>query len=158
MAREIITDELWNLIQPLLPPLKPRRFRYPGRKPVENRGALTGIVFVLRTGIPWEDLPKEMGCGCGMTCWRRLRDWQEAGVWDDIHQMLLNKLRAADKLDWSRTAADSSSVRAVFGGTRSAQTPRIEGKAERSTTSSSMDKERRWPRRSRAPMRLTSLN
>lgn len=158
MAREIITDDLWSLIKPLLPRRKPRRFRYPGRKPVEDRAALTGIVFVLRTGIPWEDLPKELGCGCGMTCWRRLRDWQEAGVWDDIHQMLLNELHAADKLDWSRTAADSSSVRAVFGGTRSVRTPRIAVKAERSTTSSSMDKAHRWPRRSRAPMRLTLLN
>ena len=87
MAREIVTDELWTLIEPILPPPKRRRFRYPGRKAVENRAALTGIVFVLRSGIPWEDLPKEMGCGCGMTCWRRLRDWQEAGVWDDIHQV-----------------------------------------------------------------------
>ena len=158
MAREIVTDELWALIEPILPPRKRRRFRYPGRKPVENRAALTGIVFVLRTGIPWEDLPKEMGCGCGMTCWRRLRDWQEGGVWDDIHQMLLNKLHAADQLDWSRTVADSSSVRAVFGGTRSARTPRIAARAERSTTSSSTDKARRWPRRSRAPMPLTSPN
>ena len=158
MAREIVTDELWELIEPLLPRAKRRRFRYPGRKPVENRAALTGIVFVLRTGIPWEDLPKEMGCGCGMTCWRRLRDWQEAGVWDDIHQMLLNKLHAADQLDWSRTAADSYSVRAVFGGTRSARTPRIAARVERSTTSSSMDGARRWPRRSRVPMPQTSPN
>jgi transposase len=158
MAREIITDELWVLIEPLLPPAKPRRFRYPGRKPVDNRRALTGIIFVLRTGIPWEDLPKEMGCGCGMTCWRRLRDWQEAGVWDDIHQMLLNKLHAADKLDWSRAAADSSSVRAVFGGTRSVRIPRIAARAERNTTSSSMGMARRWPRQSPVPMPLTSRN
>jgi len=116
MAREMVSDELWGLIEPILPLPKPRRFRYTGRKPIENRAALTGIVFVLRTGIPWEDLPKEMGCGCGMTCWRRLRDWQVAGVWDDIHHVLLNHLREADRLDWSRTAVDSSSVRAVFGG------------------------------------------
>ena len=158
MAREIVTDELWELIGPILPPLKPRRFRYPGRKPVENRAALTGIVFVLRTGIPWEDLPKEMGCGCGMTCWRRLHNWQEAGVWDDIHHVLLNELHQADKLDWCRTAADSSSVRAVFGGTRSARTPRIAARAERSTTSSSTGAARRWPKPSRAPMPLTSRN
>lgn len=116
MAREIVTDELWALIEPILPPPKPRRFRYPGRKPIDNRATLTGILFVLRTGIPWEDLPKEMGCGSGMTCWRRLRDWQQAGVWDDIHQVLLNKLHEADKIDWSRTVVDSSSVRAVLGG------------------------------------------
>ena len=158
MAREMVTDELWALIEPILPPPKRRRFRYPGRKPVENRAALTGIVFVLRTGIPWEDLPKEMGCGCGMTCWRRLRDWQEAGVWDDIHQVLLNQLRQADKLDWSKVCVDSSSVRAVFGGTRSGRTPRIAAKAERNTTSSSTDTAHRWPSRSRAPMPLTSPN
>ena len=100
MAREILSDELWSLIEPILPPPKPRRFRFPGRKPVEHRTALTGIRFVLRTGIPWEDLPKEMGCGCGMTCWRRLRDWQEAGVWDDIHQVLFNKLREGDTIEF----------------------------------------------------------
>lgn len=157
MAKEIVPDDLWSLIEPILPHPK-RRFRYPGRRPVDNRRTLTGILFVLRTGIPWEDLPKEMGCGCGMTCWRRLRDWQEAGVWDDIHQVLLNKLHQADKLDWSNVCVDSSSVRAVFGGTRSAQTLRIAAKVERSTTSSSTDTARRWPRRSRGPMLLTSPN
>src|SRR5438128_11999096 len=72
MARPLVSDELWEALRPLLPPPKPRRFRYPGRKPVDDRKALTGILFVLKTGIPWEDLPWEMGCGCGMTCWRRL--------------------------------------------------------------------------------------
>jgi len=158
MAREMVRDDLWGLIEPILPPPKPRRFRYPGRKPVENRAALTGIIFVLRTGIPWEDLPKEMGCGCGMTCWRRLRDWHEAGVWDDIHHVLLNHLREADRLDWSRVAVDSSSVRAVFGGRRLGRTLRIVPKMERSTTSSSTGMAHRWPVPSRAPMPQTSLN
>ncbi len=81
MAKPLLADDLWELIQPLLPPAKPRRFRYPGRKPVGDRDTLTGILFVLKTGIPWEDLPVEMGCGCGMTCWRRLHDWNAAGVW-----------------------------------------------------------------------------
>ena len=81
MARPLLSDELWEVIEPLLPPPKKRRFRYPGRKPVEPRRALTGILFVLKTGIQWEDLPLEMGCGSGITCWRRLRDWQRAGVW-----------------------------------------------------------------------------
>lgn len=158
MAREILSDELWSLIEPILPPPKPRRFRFPGRKPVEHRAALTGILFVLRTGIPWEDLPKEMGCGCGMTCWRRLRDWQEAGVWDDIHQVLLNKLREGDKIDWSCMIVDSSSVRAVFGGRKPARTLRIAGKTDRSITSSSTDTGRRWPRRSPAPIHTMSHN
>ena len=125
MAKPILNDELWELIEPLLPPAKPRRFRYPGRKPLDNRKALTGILFVLRTGIGWEYLPQEMGCGSGMTCWRRLRDWQKAGIWDKIHRALLNKLREAEKIDWSRAVVDSASVRALLGGQKPAQTPRI---------------------------------
>ncbi len=95
MARAILSDELWALIEPLLPAPKPHRFRFPGRKPIENRLALTGILFVLKTGIPWEDLPQEMGCGSGMSCWRRLRDWQQADVWQKIHEVLLAKLNQA---------------------------------------------------------------
>src|SRR5207237_863854 len=81
MAKPLVSDALWDLIRPLLPPVKPRRFRFPGRKPVvDDRKALTGIPFVLKTGIPWEDLAIEMGCGWGMTCWRRLQAWQQQGV------------------------------------------------------------------------------
>jgi transposase len=116
MAKPLVNDELWEQIQPLLPPPKPRRFRFPGRKPISDRQALTGIVFVLKSGIPWEMLPKEMGCGSGMTCWRRLRDWQEAGVWQKLHELLLAQLREADQIDWSRAVVDSASVRAVGGG------------------------------------------
>ena len=79
MAKPILDESLWQLIEPVLPLPKPRRKKYPGRKPISNRQALTGILFVLKTGIPWEYLPQELGCGSGMTCWRRLRDWQEAG-------------------------------------------------------------------------------
>ena len=116
MAKPLVDDELWQLIQPLLPPPKPRRWRYPGRKPLTNRQALTGILFVLKSGIPWEMLPKEMGCGSGMSCWRRLRDWQEAGVWQKLHELLLAKLRQRDRIDWSRAVVDSASIRAVGGG------------------------------------------
>ena len=116
MGKPLVSDELWELIQPVLPPPKPRRERYPGRKPLSDRRVLTGVVFVLKSGIPWEMLPQEMGCGSGMTCWRRLRDWQEAGVWQRLHQLLLSKLRAADQIDWSRAVVDSGSVRAVGGG------------------------------------------
>jgi transposase len=125
MAKPILDDELWALIEPLLPAPKPRRRRYPGRKPIEPRKALTGILFVLRTGIGWEHLPQELGCGCGMSCWRRLRDWTVAGVWDKIHRVLLERLHGADRLDWSRAVVDSSSVRAVFGGVKPVRTPRI---------------------------------
>lgn len=128
MAKPILDDALWALIEPLLPEAKPRRFRYPGRKPIGNREALTGILFVLISGVPWEMLPQELGCGSGMSCWRRLRDWTAAGVWQKIHSVLLDRLRQADKIDWSRAVIDSAPVRAVFGGTRPAQTPRIEAK------------------------------
>ena len=115
MARAILDDRLWQLIEPLLP-AHPRRKRFPGRKRIDDRRCLTGILYVLRTGIPWEYLPLEMGCGSGVTCWRRLREWQEAGVWDRLHQLLLAKLQAAEKLDWSRVAVDSSTIRAVGAG------------------------------------------
>ncbi len=114
MARQLVTDELWELIEPLLP-VRPRRFRYPGRWPTEPRKALAGILFVLKTGIPWEDVPQEMGCGCGMTCWRRLHEWKEAGVWDKIHEILLAKLREANKINFTRAVVDSASLRAVGG-------------------------------------------
>jgi len=132
MAKPILDDELWKLIEPLIPKKK-RRFRYPGRKPVTDRTVLTGILFVLKTGIGWEHLPKEMGCGSGMTCWRRLRDWQKAGVWDKIHHILLNKLRKADKIDFSRAVVDSASVRAILGGKKQAQIPQIDAKMAAST-------------------------
>lgn len=132
MAKQIINDELWEIIKPLIPKKK-RRFRYPGRKPVSDQAALTGILFVLKTGIGWEDLPQEMGCGSGMTCWRRLRNWQKAGVWDKIHRTLLNKLREVDKIDFSRAVVDSASVRAVFGGRKLVQIPQIAAKTARNT-------------------------
>jgi transposase len=127
MARELIPDELWDIIEPILPPPKPRRYRYPGRKPMERRAALTGIIFVLKTGIPWEYLPQEMGCGSGMSCWRYLRDWQKAGVWQKIHEVMLAQLNASDKIDWTRAVADSSTVRALMGGRKSVRIPRIDG-------------------------------
>jgi transposase len=127
MAKPLLDDMLWGLIEPAIP-VKKRRFRNPGRKRLDHRASLTGILFVLKTGIPWEDLPQEMGCGCGMTCWRRLREWQKAGVWDRIHRVLLNHLRGADRIDFSRALIDSSSVRAVLGGRKPVPIPRIAGK------------------------------
>ncbi|HZZ27745.1 MAG TPA: transposase, partial [Pirellulales bacterium] len=83
---------MWTLIEPVLPPPKKRRRRFPGRKPVENRAALSAILFILRTGIPWELLPQELGWGSGMTAWRRLAAWQRRGVWRKIHELLLAHL------------------------------------------------------------------
>jgi len=144
MAKPILDNGLWELIEPLLPAPKKRRRRNPGRKPLDNRRVLTGILFVLRTGIPWEFLPKEMGCGSGMTCWRRLRDWQEAGVWERIRCVLLQTLEDAQQIDWSRAVVDSTSVRAVFGGRRRAPIPRIAARLGRNTTSSPMPKASPW--------------
>jgi transposase len=132
--KALLDDELWQLIEPVLPQPKPRRFRYPGRKPLSNRQCLTGILYVLTTGIPWEYLPQEMGCGSGISCWRRLRDWQQRGVWKKLHRLLLNRLRQTDRIDFSRAIVDSSSVRAVFGGHRPAQVPWTAGRTDRSTT------------------------
>jgi transposase len=121
MAKPLLPDDLWELIRPLLPPhpAQPKG----GRPWLDDRKVLTGILFVLKTGIPWEDLPQEMGCGCGMTCWNRLRDWQAAGVWSEIHRHLLACLRHADRIDFTRFVLDSSHVRAVGGGTATGPSP-----------------------------------
>jgi transposase len=115
MARPIVSDEFWEIVEPLIP-VVPRRFKHPGRKRIPDRQVLTGILFVLQTGIPWEHLPQEMGCGSGMTCWRRLHEWQEQGVWQQLHEVLLARLHQAERIDWSRAVIDSSHVRAVLGG------------------------------------------
>jgi transposase len=88
-----------------------------GRPRLADRACLTGIIFVLR-GIPWEMLPQGMGCGSGMSCWRRLRDWQEAGVWQLIHFVLLDWLARKGQIDWSLAVVYGSSIRAVFGCNR----------------------------------------
>ena len=120
MIEELLPDGIWERVAPLLPAPKPRRHRYPGRRPVDDRAALAGIVFVLTTGIAWNQLPAGLvGCS-GITCWRRLRDWTEAGVWPALHQALLAELRASDCLDLDRCAVDGSHVRALKGGTTSA--------------------------------------
>jgi transposase len=115
MAKPLVPDELWEVVRPILPPHR-RKPGKRGRPPVEDRAALGGILFVLKTGIPWEYLPQEMGCGSGMTCWRRLRDWHRAGVFRRLHRRLLGQLREAGCIDFTVAIADSASVRAVHGG------------------------------------------
>jgi transposase len=155
MAKPLLDDELWKLIEPILPPPKPRRWKYPGRKPLDRRKALTGIFFVLKSGIPWEHLPQEMGCGSGMSCWRYLEAWQKAGVWDKVHKLLLDRLRAEEELDLSYAVVDSSHVRAVGGAKKPAPAPWIAGKKARNITLSRMRKAFRWPWASRVPMTMT---
>src|SRR5215213_7139545 len=123
MAKELVTDELWEVVEPLLPEEEPKPKG--GRPRIDDRAALSGILFVLKSGIPWEMLPQELGCESGVTCWRRLRDWQEAGVWDRLHRELLDRLGEADRLDWSRASLDSASVPAKRGAHASAPTQRI---------------------------------
>ena len=111
----IVTDGLWERIEPLLPVVV-RRTRHPGRRRLDDRKVLCGILFVLYTGIQWEYLPQELGFGSGMTCWRRLAEWNQAGVWQRLHQVLLTELRAAEALDLSRAVIDASHVRALKRG------------------------------------------
>jgi transposase len=132
MAKPLLTDELWERIKPHIPPEPPKPEG--GRPRVSDRACLTGILFVLKTGTPWEYLPKEMGCGSGMTCWRRLRDWQAAGVWQKIWEALLDELGVSDGIDWATSAMDSCSVRALFGGRRRGQTLQIAGRMALSAT------------------------
>ena len=108
----IVDDGLWELIEPLLPPWPSRS---PGPRPIPDRLCLQGILFVLHTGIGWEDLPRELGFGSGMTRWRRLARWSDAGVFDQVHQILLARLNAANRIDWSRAAMDGSHIDAKKG-------------------------------------------
>jgi transposase len=137
VAPWIAPDELWERIEPLLPKVE-RRFRYPGRKRLPDRPALQGILFVLHTGIAWRQLPLELGFGGGSTSYRRLDEWQKAGVWEKLHALLLSKLRAAGEIEWAPAVADSSHVQAKKGAPRRAPTQLIGPETDRSTTSWSM--------------------
>jgi transposase len=114
-AKRLVGDELWALVEPLIPRRPPAVHGRTGRPRVDDRAALEGILFVLETGIPWKRLPSELGFGSGITCWRRLRAWQQAGVWDRLHQAVLDRLGQQGLLDWSRACLDSVSVRAKRG-------------------------------------------
>jgi len=132
MAFTLVPDRLWKEIQPLLPPEAPKPKG--GRPRVSDRACLTGIVYVLRTSMPWRFVPQELGCGSGVTCWRRLRDWTEWGVWPRIHEKLLDVLGRRGKIDASLAVMDSASVRAVLGGATPGRIPRIVRKKAASGT------------------------
>jgi transposase len=127
MSRPLVSDELWAVVQPLLPRHKAKPGKR-GRPPVGDRACLTGIVFVLQSGIPWWMLPQEMGCGSGVTCWRRLRLWQKRGIWKRLLHTLLRQIGQEKGIDWDKVCVDSQSIRAVFGGDLPAKTPQIERK------------------------------
>ena len=133
MAKELVSDELWEIVEPLLPeePPKPKG----GRPRLDDRAALTGILFVLKSGIPWEMLPQEMGCGSGVTCWRRLKEWQEAGVWERLLSVLLDRLGGDDQIEWERASLDSAIIPAKRGAQRPERIRRIRGNRARSATS-----------------------
>jgi transposase len=154
MAKEILSDELWALVEPLLPPPPPRPKG--GRQRIGNRAILTGILFVPKSGIPWEILPPEMGCGSGMTCWRRLREWQTQGVWHKLHQQFLHWLGEADQIDWTRAVIDSATVPAPGGATRPGPIRRIGANRARSALWWSTAKGFLWRLPSRRPIARTA--
>ena len=133
-SSRLVDDELWARIEPLI---TKRRGRM-GRPRLSDRAALTGILFVLRSGIPWQMLPKEMGCGSGSTCWRRLVLWHRAGVWRRLQTVFLSELRRRGRLDLRWAVVDSSSLRALRGGKKLDRTQPIAVRRARNTTSSSM--------------------
>jgi transposase len=148
MGKLLVPDALWALVEPILPshPYTPGV----GKPRVPDRVCLTGILFVLKSGIPWEDFPQEMGC-CGMTLWNRLDEWRRAGVWEKLHRLLLDKLRGAGEIDFSRVIVDSSSVRAIHGGEKRGPAPWTAAKAAPNTMSWSTPGASPWRRSSPAP-------
>ena len=156
MPGPLVPDELWETIQPLLPRHKAKPGKR-GRPPVEDRACLTGIIFVLKTGLPWEDLPLEMGCGSGVTCWRRLRYWQRRGVWKKLLHALLQRVGQEKGIDWEHCCVDSQTFRAVFGGYSLAKIPPIGPKKAANATSSSMARAPRWPCASPGPTATSRL-
>src|SRR5436190_2311013 len=127
--KPLVSDALWQRLEPLLPPPPRRRFRFPGRKPLDSHKILTGILFVLKTGIAWDDLPAELGCGCGKTCRHYLQVWHQAGVWLKLHAVLLAELNGADQIDWQRALIDASFAKAPEGGDDTGPSPTDRGKS-----------------------------
>lgn len=110
MSRHELTEEQWAVIQPLIPKQLPG----PGRKRADDRRTLNGILFVLKTGCAWGDMPREYGSPT--TCWRRFQAWTAGGTWDGIWRRLLSQLDAHRKLEWGQAFLDGSFVPAKKGG------------------------------------------
>jgi transposase len=133
MAKKRVTERLWNAIAPLLP--EPTASPKGGRPPVPNRACLEGILFVLKTGMPWQMLPTELGYGSGRTCGRRFRAWTQSGVWPELHRRLLRVLGRRGKINLGRAVIDSASMRALKGGRTPARTPRTVARTAANATS-----------------------
>ena len=140
--RKLVKAELWKRIAPLLPPFTPSSKG--GRPRVDDERALNGILYVLQSGIPWEELPQELGFGSGMTCWRRLRDWQALGVWDELHRVLLAELHRAGAIDWNRASLDAASVASPRGARSPGLTRLTAASSAANATSSSRLRASRW--------------
>ena len=124
--KKLVSDELWREIEPLFPPQV--RSLKGGRPPITHRQALTGIVFVLKTGLPWNMLPQELNCGSGPTCWRRFRDWTRSGLWTRMRLHTLQQLGLSGKLEPDHAVVDSANVRALKGGSHTGPNPTDRGK------------------------------
>jgi transposase len=133
MAKKRVSEALWNAIAPLLP--EPEPSPNGGRPPVPNRACLEGIIFVLKTGMPWQMLPTRLGYGSGSTCWRRFHAWTRLGVWPELHQRLLRVLGRRGRINLQRAVIDSASVRALKGGRTPGRTPRIAARRAANVTS-----------------------
>lgn len=124
MAKDSVLEALWQRLEPLLPRRRRNRHvQFAGRRPAEPRQVLAGILFVLRTGVPWRCLPATSDFPSGFTCWRRLRQWHRRGVWKRLLENLLAELQRRGRIDWSRAIVDSASLRAPAGGHKTGPNP-----------------------------------
>jgi transposase len=147
LADDLVPDQLWALVAPLLP--APPRAPYGGRRrAIPDRACFAAIIYMARTSTPWRRLPAgELGCGSPATCWRRLTEWATAGVFDQLHLVVLDRLGQQGRLDWSRASVDSMSVRAKRGGTTLAQIQSIVASQGASSTWSATGADCRSPLR-----------
>nr|WP_184138452.1 IS5 family transposase [Deinococcus humi] len=126
MVERWVPDGLWTLIFPMIPEPPPRPKG--GRPHLHPRRVLAGILYILRWGLPWRQLPTALGFGSGITCERAFHRWQAQGLWSSLFQQVLNHAAAAGQLDWSRAALDGCSLPAPRGGEQTGRNPTDRGK------------------------------
>ena len=133
MAEALVPDAMWEFVRQDLP-AESRPGHRGGRPAIDNRRTLAGIMFVLKYGVPWQAIPAELGCGSGSTCWRRFRQWTEAGVWQKIHARLIEAMVERHVIDSCLLIIDSASVRALLGGSTPGPTRPIGAKTAANAT------------------------